>query len=250
MKHYKISLSNKDTRILERLLESGEFKTPDEILRKAINDYLSVLEQIKSGSLDIDLSPVDNGRSRTQKGWIAYFNKLKKAMISGADLYSAGNSGSDELLDSLRKDFIESWIVSSTHNSYSKNNLSAKITQDYGSTVRKPTEIYVAEVPVYQGESAIKVIEGNGLGYVQAMFNTKDKPAKILDTLSKLSQKAPEDIEFWTPDQNLRESYPERAVRFDDYDRRFLVYGNYSFDGSSGHSRGVLINPRSGRQKK
>ncbi len=250
MKQYKVNLSDKNARILERLVKSGEFKNPDEIVRKAINDYSSVLEQIRLGSLDIDLSPADNGRNRTQKDWIAYFNELNQAMISGADLYNAGNLGSDKLLESLRKDFIDSWIVSSTHNSFDGNNLSAKVTQDYGSTVRKPAEIYVAEVPVYQGESAVKVIEGKGLDYARALFNTKDKPSKILDTLSKLSQKAPEDIAFWTPSQDSRKPYPERAVRFGDLDWRFHVSGCDDFGGDSGHSRGVLIKPAQQAAKK
>jgi hypothetical protein len=223
-------------------------RTIDTIVTREIQDYFSALNQPSSR---IDLYPADNNKTHNQKDWIDYFNKIGRAMISAADIYRAGKDGSQELLEILLKGIrVGDRIVTSTHSSFDKKSLSARIIHNYGSIIRKPKEIYVSNVPpACQKKSAEELITlgGEGLPYVQALFDTNDTPSKILDILSKF----PEQIHFWTPSQYSRKLKPERAVSFvytGGYNGSPYFGSYYLFDSGNGHSRGV--SPQSGRTKK
>lgn len=199
----------------------------------------------------IDLHPADNGAYNTQKQWINFFNTQRKPMISAADVYRAGKSGYDELLKSLRNDFDVSWLVSSTGIGYSGDDLSGKITQNYGSSVVKPSQKDVSIIPVYDGTPLAQALQTKeGVSYLQALLDTNDEPKEIAGTLEHLSGRSASDTILWTPDQNSRKRYPQRAVGFYDFGGRFLVDGDLHFDDDDGHSRGVSVSPRSGRAKK
>ena len=199
----------------------------------------------------IDLLPADNGAYRTQEQWIAFFNEQQRRMISAADLYKKGKSAPDDVLKSLRKDFDESWLVSSTRNSYSRDDLSGIVTQNYGSRVVTPSQRNVSVIPVYNGTKLAQALQTEeGLDYLQALFDTIDDPEAITGTLEHLSGRNADNIVLWTPDQGSRKRYPERAVWFDGLGGRFHVNRGYRFDNYFGRSRGVSVSPRSGRAKK
>lgn len=251
MQELTIQLSNKNARVLEQLVKSGKFKTVDSALGDAVNNYLSVLKQNQPSDIVIDLQPADGRAIKTQKQWIAYFNQLKQIMISAPIIYQASKTASYEILQSLRQDFIDDMITSSTRISYNPDNLGARITHNFGSSVTQPKQIDVAEVPIYKRESAKNVVgdnknPGKGLLYVRALFDTQDRPNTILNTLEKLSQRASENIMFWTPDQDSRRAYSERVADFNYHFRRqFIVDSDNLFDNSEGLSRKVFENPRS-----
>ena len=217
-------------------------------LQRAISQYREA-NPLSTGTMPvIDLQPALDGKNQYQKDWINFYNKQEgkaknKRMILASDVYRAGNSKSKELLASLRKDFDDSVVVSGTRNLYNKDNLAGKIVHNFNSTIAKPIELAVAEIPVYKSENVKNVVEGKGLAYAQALFQTKDKSAKIIDTLETLSQKGAEDIRFWTPDQSSRKNNSERAVWFDCGDDGFRVDGDdWGWDDVySGRSRGVLL---------
>ena len=198
----------------------------------------------------IDPQSADNRTSKTQEQWIEYFNKLGKPMISAPNIYQAGKSASDETLDSLRKDFDESWIVSSTRIKYSKDDLSGRIIHNYGSSIVKPIEKNISIIPVYSSTPLKEVLTSKGIEYVQVLFNTNDNRNTIIKVIEHLSKRKSDDIRLWTPDQDSRNIYTDRAVRFVDDGDRFHVDGSDHFGGNSGHSRGMSISPRSGRVKK
>ena len=252
MKEYNIKLSNKNAQILEKLVGSGKFKSLDFALGNAVANYLSRLKQQGLAvNIIIDPQPADNGGYRTQKEWIAYFNKLGKPMISAPNMYQAGKTASDEVLDSLRKDFDEHWIVSSTRIKYNPNDLSALIVHNFGSTVVKPKKIALKVIPVYESTILSHALDSeDGVLYNQALYDTRDDPKTITEVLENLSKRKADNIRLWTPSQSSRNSYPERAGGFFDDYGRFHVAGYVYFDYYFGRSRGVSMSPRSGRAKK
>ncbi len=232
MKTLKIPVSNKAYELAQKARKGD--------LSQAVVQYLNSLPVSSNGLVSIDSLPALDGRRLTQKDWIAYFNEQKRQMISAPDVYRAV-SAPKEVLDSLRKDFNDNWEVTSTRNSYNPNDLGAKITHNFGSTIVKPTVIELKVVPRYEGTRLTEALKSKEtVAYLQALFNTKDSDKKIAETLEHLSQMNPEKIALWTPDQSSRKSYPERAVRFDHINGRFHVYGYDDFDfGNFGLSRGV-----------
>ncbi len=173
---------------------------------------------------------------KTQKDWIPYFNEKNLKMISAPDIYSVAKKGNKSILESLKKDFQESWEVTSTQIVYNKNNLTAEIIHDAGSTIVKPKK-YKVKVPVFDGEFKQ---DSETEKYLRALFDTKDS----LDTILKVLKKFGKDrqLRLWTPDQSSRKSKQVRSVVlcFYDFDR-FIVNGNNWFDSSNGFSRGVII---------
>jgi len=185
----------------------------------------------------IDPTPADSGRARTQNGWIDYHNKERKATMSASDVYSAP----DSILRSLREDCKKSWLVTGTRISYNPADLSAKIIHDFGSTVVKPKETSLV-VPVYRDEQVTKAAEGEGLIYLQTLFDTEDNASSLIGRLERISEKEAKDIRIWTPDQDSRREYSERAVGFGCIDGRFLVDGYSWFGGIIvGQARGVSV---------
>ncbi|HLC50693.1 MAG TPA: hypothetical protein VJI97_04685 [Candidatus Nanoarchaeia archaeon] len=189
----------------------------------------------------MDLNAADNGAIRNQNQWIHYFNGQKKPMVSAPDIYRAGQNGSSALIDSLQEDFDKSWVVSSTGINYNADNLDARIIHNKGSIVVKPTQRKVL-VPVYQNTQLGEVLETEeGKKYLKILFDTDDNPDKIGKTLVTLSGKGLDDNYVWTPTQENRASYPERAAVFGIDGGRFHVYGNDRFDDYDSRSRGVSV---------
>lgn len=212
-------------------------------ISRVIAEYVAQQTRPVAQGGEIDLQPADNGKYRTQNQWIPFFNEKGVAMISAPDVYRAGQSGSDELVKSLRKDFDRDYIVTSTRIIYNPNSLDAKIVHNHGSTVVKPTESKVI-VPVYQDWTKLSKVLGTeeGKAYLSALFGTKDNAENMAKTLSKLSGKSIDDNCVWTPTQDGRKDRPERAVGFDYGSGRFHVDGDgWVDDFDLGQSRGVSV---------
>ena len=172
---------------------------------------------------------------KNQKDWIVHFNNKNMKMISAPDIYHCKDK---EIIASLRNDFKNNYIVTSTQINF-KYDLLAEITHDANSKVVEPKTISV-KVPEYSGgfeenEDAEK--------FLQALFNTQDNLATILMTLKELGESKM--IRLWTPSQSFRKSNPIRAVRLDyNFLDRFRV-GAYSWiDNDYGLSRGVLLDEK------
>ncbi len=208
--------------------------------RELLEETKPSVKPVYSG---LDVHPLLNSNnmpvSQTQDKHVVQFNGLGEVMASLADYYKAGRSGDKVLIDSLRKDFSNGWIVGSDRIVYSGDSLGAKVIHYFGSMVIEPVKVSVL-IPDYSGGKTLGIVldDERGLAYVQALFNTTDDKADIKKTLSALSGRTSSGIKVWTPDQGRRKIKPDRAA--------FLVYDGGDFfhiDGDrlsiNGRSRGV-----------
>ena len=227
---------------IEKILSSY----PDaELMARGTSNYGArldaVREQLKKASernkMDITLDEIaaDNGSNKTQDQWTAYFNDKNEIMASMPDLYMAGKSNNQNLLESLRKDFQESWIVTSTRIKY-EDKTNARIIHDYGSRLIAPVEHKIIIPESGSGNLAKVLGTSEGLIYAQTLFGTNDNASQIKDTLQKLSNYSLDKIKVWFAALLARPV--ERAACLDYVDGDFRV-GGYDDLGGSGRSRGV-----------
>jgi hypothetical protein len=173
---------------------------------------------------------------KTQEDWIKYFNSKNTKMISAPDIYEAAKKENKAIIESLKKDFEESWEVTSTRIVYNKDNLSAEIIHDAESNIVKSKK-YKVKVPVLDGE--LKQ-DSETEKYLQALFDTKDSIDKILKVLKKFGKDR--QLRLWTPSQSSRKGKQVRSVDLCFYGfGGFDVSGSDWFDVSDGCSRGVII---------
>lgn len=191
----------------------------------------------------IDPTPADNGEYRIQSDWIDFFNKEGKAMISAPDVYRAP----DSILPDLIKDFNEHWLITGTRVIYNKGDLGARIIHNFGSTVVNPIGSSLI-VPEYLNEQVEKVAKGEGLTYLQTLFQTEDNAYNLIGRLERISGKEAKEIRISTPGQISRLlNRPERVVDFMSSENfcKFLVNSIGEGIGriytSSGPSRGVSV---------
>lgn len=175
---------------------------------------------------------------------VVQFNSLGKVMASLADYYEAGRSGNETLIDSLRKDFSESWIVGSDRIVYDSDSFDAKIIRYFGSKVIEPVEVSIF-IPDYSDGKTLDTVldDERGLAYIQALFNTTDDKAEIKKVLSALSGKTSGKIRVWTPNQSSRKANPDRAAFLGYGGGGFRVGGDYGGLLDDGRSRGVSLSP-------
>ena len=189
--------------------------------------------------------PRPDDEHRTQEEWINLFNTEKKPMISIPDVFQIVKENNIEAIESLRKDFKDSWLVTSTRIIYNSDNLSAKIIHNADSTITKSTEINLKEVPVCSPTYIKELLETEtGLSYVRALIdNKKATKEEIINFFVELSGKKEKNIRFWTPSQSSRKDKQVRSVElyFDGFDG-FVVGGDDWFGDGNGLSRGVIIN--------
>ncbi len=181
---------------------------------------------------------------RTQEQAISNHNERKERMLSMPDVFQLVKENNIEAIESLRKDFDPRWLVTSTRIIYCKDNLSAKIIHNADSTVTKPIEIEVKEIPCGYPIYLKDLLEKeSGLDYIRALINNKKATKEeIVHFLVTLSGKKEKNIRFWTPSQSSRKDKEFRSVGlyFGGFDG-FNVYGYGWFGVSGGFSRGVII---------
>ena len=193
----------------------------------------------------LTISPRPDNKHRTQEEWINFFNTQKKPMISMLDIFQLVKENNTEAIESLRKDFEDYWIVTSTRIIYNSKNLSAKIIHNANSKIAKQKEINIKEIPVCRPTYIKKLLETDaGLNYIRALLDdAKATKEQLIDFFVKLSGKKEKNIRFWTPSQSSRESNQVRSVVLG-----FLVFGRFDVDGDGwidnyyGLSRGVIVN--------
>ena len=193
----------------------------------------------------IKILPRPDNKHRTQEEWINFFNTEKKSMISIPDIFQLVKENNTETIESLRKDFKDYWLVTSTRIIYNGNNLSAKIIHNADSNVVKQTTINLKEIPVCRPIYIKELLETDaGLSYIRALIdNKKATKEQIINFFVALSGKKEKNIRFWTPTQSSRAERQVRSVVlvFDGFGG-FDVSGNDWFDDVNGFSRGVIAN--------
>ena len=192
---------------------------------------------------EIKILPRPDNEHRPQEEWINFFNTEKRQMISMPNIFQLVKEDDTETIESLRKDFDDHWLVTSTRIIYNPDNLSAKIIHNANSNIVKPTEINLKEIPVCDPTYINKLLETNaGLEYIRALLNNKKlTKEEIINFFVKLSGKKEKNIRFWTPSQSSRRSKQVRSVGlfFGGFDRFFVV--GVWFGDDVGVSRGVVI---------
>ena len=193
----------------------------------------------------IKILPRPGKEHRTQEEWINFFNTEKKPMISMPNIFQLVKENNTEAIESLRKDFKDYWLVTSTRIIYNSENLSAKIIHNANSNVVKPTEINLKEIPECRPTYLNKILETDkGLEYIRALLNDKKATKEqIINFFVTLSGKKEKDIRFWTPTQSQRESKQIRSVDLCFFVLNgFCVCGWNWFGNFCGFSRGVILN--------
>ena len=188
----------------------------------------------------IDLNPADNDAIKTQDDWITYFNARNQIMVSTPDIYQAGKSGNQTLLNSLRKDFGNGWLLTSTTVKYTSDHQVAIIIHNYGSNLVQPIEHNIV-ISEHQPTHLANVLNNNeGLEYLQALFGTNDNAPQIRKTLHELSSYSLAKIKTWST--KLLERPAERASGFYCLGDKFYVSSD-CFRSYYGRSRAVHTNP-------
>ncbi len=187
---------------------------------------------------------VGDSQYRTQEQAIDHHNERKEVMLGLPHIFKLCKGNNTEAIESLRENFDPRWLVTSTRIIYSKNNLSAKIIHNADSTVTKPTEINLKEIPVCRPTYIKELLDTElGLEYIRALINNKKATKEeIINFFVTLSQKKEKKIRFWTPNQSQRREKQFRSVVlvFVVFDW-FNVNGSSWFDNNEGFSRGVII---------
>ena len=224
-------------------------------VRESVTKQINNLEKV----LILDDSAADSRNSRTQNQWIEYWNNIndERRFASAPDLYQffkqlrTKGDEAKTLVDSLREDFKESWIMTSTRLIYQPNNYNAKIIHNYGNKNPALIKEMDIKVPEYLGVLiADKTNDEDCLTYLKALFDTKDDIEEIISVLEYISDKSRKKIKLWTPplENNtyyIRKQHPERAVWLCFYDDEFHVNGNSHVGINLGRSRGVSENQQS-----
>lgn len=194
--------------------------------------------------MKIKLLPRPDNEHRTQEEAIALHNQRKERMISMPDIFQTVQENNAEAIESLRKDFKDHWLVTSTRIIYNQNDLSARIIHNADSTITKQKEIAVKEIPVCQPTYLPKLLDNkSGLDYFRALVDApKATKEQLLHFFIALSGKKEDDIRFWTPSQSSRRDDQARSVQLYFYDVGwFCVFGGGRVDDSDGLSRGVVV---------
>ena len=187
---------------------------------------------------------VGDSQYRTQEQAIDHHNERKEVMLGLPHIFKLCKGNNTEAIESLRENFDPRWLVTSTRIIYSKNNLSAKIIHNADSTVTKPTEINLKEIPVCRPTYIKELLDTElGLEYIRALINNKKATKEeIINFFVTLSGKKEKNIRFWTPSQSSRNDKQVRSVvLYFNVFVRFYVSGYGWFGGSGGFSRGVII---------
>ncbi len=214
-----------------------------------------------SSILTLDSASAENNAAKSQEQWIAYWNSISdgRRFASMADYYQvfkqltdarqngspAEKASAKESIASLRKDFRENYLFTSTRIIYQPNSLEARLIHGYGANNLQLTSERVLSVPLYGGTLiASAYAASEGLTYLQALLNTEDSGQAIAERLSIVSGYQPQDIKVWTPSLQssqwlTRSQLSERAVELYSSSGGFHLYANRHPVDYHNRSRGV-----------
>ncbi len=204
----------------------------------------------------VDAASAENSANKIQDQWIEYWNNINdgRFFASMPDYYQffkqlknnieTGNNkdASQAAMQSLREDFEDRWIVTSTRIQYGinpRNSLEGKIVHHYGCNDTSLVKEEIKEIPVYRDEGITKVIqEQKGLEYLQTYFDTGDDAETIVQLMEFISGKKRNKIKVWTADTDARSSPTNRVAALSFDFGEFHVIGGSSLV-SGGRARGV-----------
>ena len=173
---------------------------------------------------------------KNQEDWIKHFNHKGEKMISSPDIYKTAKKGNKTIIESLKKDFKDYWLVTSTRIIYNKDNTMSEIIHNVDSNIVKPKK-YKVKIPIFNGDFKQ---DSTTEKYLQTLFDTKDNIDKIIKVLKKFGKDR--ELKIWTPDQDSRKRKQVRSVEL-----FFNVFGGFGvgccdwFGYDGGFSRGVVV---------
>tara|TARA_B100000315_G_C14498797_1_gene551321 strand:+ start:244 stop:1122 length:879 start_codon:yes stop_codon:yes gene_type:complete len=183
--------------------ENGEIPLSDE------NSLVPITWNDLSFIVDRELA--ENGARKTQDQWIETGNEQGKIVMCASHFYQVGKSGDEGLIQSIQK--YRNYFVLGDRFIYNPDDLKGKMISPYGSTVITPVEKKLI-IPVYFGVVLDEVLGAEqGLKFQQAFWDTQDGPEKMKNNLKRISGKDSNQSYVWTPNQENRKNYPERAAR-------------------------------------
>ncbi len=208
----------------------------------------------------VDMLPAYEGAYKNQDWWIDYFNSLNdgRFFASMPDYYhffkqlknsiETGNDNdtSQAVVQSLRKDFTDKLIVTSTRIQYGinpRNSLEGRIIHHYGCNNTSLIKESIKEIPIYSDAGIAKVVRGQkGLKYLQAYFGTSDNGETIVQLMEFISGKKRNKINLCTEDNDTR-SHSITNVAALYFGGGFRIYGDGILD-VGGRARGVRYEQR------
>ena len=177
----------------------------------------------------------------TQDQFIEKRNKQGIRSLSAIDIYRFPENKQYKDIENFKRDCNESYFVTGDRIKYQEKGNKGTIIHNYNSTVVKPAKTTIA-IPVLSYASLDDVLETEiGLKLVQSIFKTRHNSKKIKENVYILSDKSADKTKIWTPNQNSRKDYPERAVFFSFGGGVFHVNGDNRVDNDGGRSRGVSL---------
>ena len=177
----------------------------------------------------IDALPAEDSADKTQDQWIQYFNALKDGRVfaSMPDYYqffkqlknSIENGDKDvsqAVIQSLRRDFKNRWIDSSTriqNGINPANSLEGKIIHNYGCKDTSLVNEEIKEIPVYSSAGIAEVVqEQKGLDFLRTYFGTNDDAEAIVKLMEFISGKERSEIKVWTAETDARNKPTDRVA--------------------------------------
>ncbi|MEK6969057.1 MAG: hypothetical protein AABW48_01380 [Nanoarchaeota archaeon] len=207
--------------------------------------------------LVLDEMAADGGQMKNQDEWIEYWKDIHdgRVMASAGDLYAnfkvlkklqeQGDTEqkiiAEKYISNLRKDFNGGGLICNTwlvHDIYSSD---TRILHRHGCNM--PELIKETIVCVYNYDGVIFDVAQDSFGtlFLQALFDTKDKPGQIIQTLEFISEKTGKDIAVLTANFIERATSPSRTVWLGIPLGRFYLGCNFNPASGIGTARGVRL---------
>ena len=167
---------------------------------------------------EVECEVIKKKMTNCQEKWFSHFNAKGEKMVSTVDMLNI-ESKEKKLIESIREDFENDYVMSSTQVDYVNNT----VTHDANSTVVKHTVIKLKEIPVCDPTYIKDLVASKpGLEYLRALCNDMKLSAEqIIKKFEDLSGKSAEEIRFWTLNADERKRQPIGAVEL------FFYYGRF-----------------------
>lgn len=252
--------------LLEKLVSSGVFMNGRGSTERAVSILKGLTFETPAGVVIIDPEPAQegahlmSGKDIFSDGWVGYFNKQKKGMISTPHLYLAGKYASDSGLDVLREEMRNHSLATSTKVVRDVDAKYSYITHNAGSKIFSPVKkkVSIASRGIESGLSLNTFAKARGgPSYLQALFDTEDEARTIVQVLEHLFNQRAKNINVYLPHWTMCLQGEEKRETHMVFSKTGVIpTGDYSSIGEyghsrhnitcdpSGHSRGVTIVPK------
>lgn len=219
------------------LLERAEKGEDSRVIQEADSLFSLILK--------IDKEAAEGGATHFQPNWIDYFNTKSKRMISLPDLYLVGRYGDDNLLQSLRDDFTNFRVITSTTFELEKNKIWC--FHNYQSKFVKTKEIKLdIHDNFVTGEYNLNdflfkeyVDKENRLLFMRGILDTKADAKTMANNLERLSDYTADKIVISIPNKVERCMTHQMMGVMHSTTYRFKI--DLEYMTYSGRSRGVSL---------